>query len=307
MERYYDLIIIGAGPGGMTAAIYGSRAGLSTLILEMGAPGGKLIKTNEISNWPGIKSINGADLANEMFTHATSFGAEYAYGEVTAVKAEDDQKRVICADGTEYVCKVLIVASGTKERMLNIPGEAENVGRGVSYCAVCDGAFFRDKDVCVIGGGNSALEEALYLTQFARKVTIVIRRDVFRAEAHIQQQVEENERIEIIKKHVPKEILDNGMMVSGIVIQDVENGECQTLPVSGVFPYVGADPLTAFLDGLDVMDAQGYLLVDENNETKVKGIYGVGDVVHKPLRQVVTAAGDGAVAAQHAFHVIKGI
>ena len=159
----------------------------------------------------------------------------------------------------------------------------------------------------MIGGGNSALEEALYLTQFARKVTIVIRRDVFRAEAHIQQQVEENERIEIIKKHVPKEILDNGMMVSGIVIQDVENGECQTLPVSGVFPYVGADPLTAFLDGLDVMDAQGYLLVDENNETKVKGIYGVGDVVHKPLRQVVTAAGDGAVAAQHAFHVIKGI
>ena len=141
MERYYDLIIIGAGPGGMTAAIYGSRAGLSTLILEMGAPGGKLIKTNEISNWPGIKSINGADLANEMFTHATSFGAEYAYGEVTAVKAEDDQKRVICADGTEYVCKALIVASGTKERMLNIPGEAENVGRGVSYCAVCDGAF----------------------------------------------------------------------------------------------------------------------------------------------------------------------
>ena len=288
MERSYDLIIIGAGPGGMTAAIYGSRAGLSTLILEMGAPGGKLIKTNEISNWPGIQKVNGAELASQMFAHATSFGAEYAYGEVTSIQVDGDEKRVVCSDGTIYTGKAVIIASGTVERMLGIPGEAENVGRGVSYC-------------------NSALEEALYLTQFAKKVTIVIRRDVFRAEAHVQQQVEQNERITIIRRHVPKQILDDGNRVIGLVIEDVESKETTTLPVAGVFPYVGADPAVSFLNGLDICDERGYLLVDEHNETKIKGIYGVGDVVAKPLRQVVTAAGDGANAAQHAFHAIKGI
>lgn len=307
MERSYDLIIVGAGPGGMTAAIYGSRAGLTTLILEMGAPGGKLIKTNEISNWPGIQKINGADLASEMFAHATSFGAEYAYGEVVDVQNDGDMKRVICSDGSAYTCRALIVASGTVERMLHIPGEAENIGRGVSYCAVCDGAFFKEKAVCVIGGGNSALEEALYLTQFVSKVYIVIRRDVFRAEVHIQEQVEQNPKIKIIKKHIPVQILDDSMKVSGIVIQDVDSKEKQTLSVSGVFPYVGADPITSFLKRYDVCDAHGYLLVDQNNETKEKGIYGAGDVVAKPLRQVVTAASDGANAAQHAFHMIKGI
>ena len=307
MERSYDLIIIGAGPGGMTAAIYGSRAGLSTLILEMGAPGGKLIKTNEISNWPGIQKVNGAELASQMFAHATSFGADYAYGEVTSIQVDGDEKRVVCSDGTTYTGKAVIIASGTVERMLGIPGEAENVGRGVSYCAVCDGAFFRDQEVAVIGGGNSALEEALYLTQFAKKVTIVIRRDVFRAEAHVQQQVEQNERITIIRRHVPKQILDDGNRVIGLVIEDVESKETTTLTVAGVFPYVGADPAVSFLNGLDICDERGYLLVDEHNETKIKGIYGVGDVVAKPLRQVVTAAGDGANAAQHAFHAIKGI
>ena len=143
MERYYDLVIIGAGPAGMSAAIYGSRAGLSTLMLEMGAPGGKLIKTNEISNWPGIRSTSGASLASEMFEHATSFGAVYAYGEVVRIE-DGEQKQIICADGTAYTCKAVIVATGTAERMLNIPGEEENVGRGVSYCAVCDGAFFKE-------------------------------------------------------------------------------------------------------------------------------------------------------------------
>ena len=267
----------------MTAAIYGSRAGLSTLILEMGAPGGKLIKTNEISNWPGIQKINGAELASQMFDHATSFGAEYAYGEVTDIQVDGDKKKVICSDGSVYACQAVIVASGTVERMLHIAGEAENVGRGVSYCAVCDGAFFKDKEVCVIGGGNSALEEALYLTQFA------------------------NPRIVIIKKHIPVAILDDGSKVNGIVLQDVDTKEEQTLEVAGVFPYVGADPAVSFLKELDVCDARGYMLVDENSETKVKGIYAVGDVVAKPLRQVVTAASDGANAAQHAFHQIKGI
>lgn len=306
MERQFDLIIIGAGPAGMSAAIYGSRAGLKTGMIEMGAPGGKLIKTAEISNWPGIKETQGAKLAYEMFEHSTAFGAEYLYGNV--VKVEDgEMKKVICEDGTVYEAKAVIAATGTQERMLNIPGEQENVGRGVSYCAVCDGAFFKDQEVVVIGGGNSALEEAMYLTMFAKKVYVVIRRDVFRADAIIQKNLLENDKIEVIRKSIPKAIKDDGMRVTGVVIENVDTKEETTLNVHGVFPYIGQDPATSFLEGLDVLDERGYIITDENCETKVKGIYGAGDVIVKNLRQVVTATNDGAIAAQHAFHKIKNI
>lgn len=307
MERQYDLIIIGAGPAGMSASIYGSRAGLKTAMLEMGAPGGKLVKTAEISNWPGIKETNGAQLASDMFEHSTAFGSEYLYGNVVKVEDGNPYKKVICDDGNVYEAKAVIVATGTQERMLNIPGEAENVGRGVSYCAVCDGAFFRNQEVVVIGGGNSALEESNYLTQFASKVHIVIRRDVFRADQIIQDSLKGNEKINVIPKHVPVRILDDGMRVSGIVLQHVETKEETTIDCHGIFPYIGQDPATAFLEGLDVLDERGYMIVDENCETKIPGIYGAGDVIHKKLRQVVTATNDGAIAAQHAFHQIKGI
>lgn len=196
MERQYDLVIIGAGPAGLSAALYGSRAGLKTLILESGAPGGKLIKTNKISNYPGVKTMEGTQLAMDMFEQATSFNAEYAYGEVNKI---DEDKNVYLNDGTSIHGESIILATGTKERLLNIPGEKENLGHGVSFCAVCDGAFFRDKDVVVIGGGNSALEESIYLAGLARSVTIVIRRDVFRAEQHIQKQIEANANIRVIK------------------------------------------------------------------------------------------------------------
>lgn len=306
MERRYDLIIIGAGPAGMSASIYASRAGLKTAMIEMGAPGGKLVKTAEISNWPGIKETNGAKLAYDMFEHSTTFGSEYVYGNV--IKVEDGEyKKVICDDGLVYEAKAIIVATGTQERMLQIPGEEENVGRGVSYCAVCDGAFFRNQEVCVIGGGNSALEEAKYLTQFADKVHIVIRREVFRADQIIQDSVLANEKINVVGKHVPVRILDDGMRVTGIVLEHVDTKEEMTLEVNGIFPYIGLDPATTFLQGLNVTDRTGYMKVDENCETSVKGIYGAGDVIHKQLRQVVTATNDGAIAAQHAFHIIKGI
>ncbi len=306
MERRYDLIIIGAGPAGMSAAIYGSRAGLKTAMIEMGAPGGKLIKTAEISNWPGIIETNGAKLASDMFEHSTSFGAEYLYGNV--VKVEDGEyKKVICDDGNEYEASAVIVATGTQERMMNIPGEQENVGRGVSYCAVCDGAFFKNQEVCVIGGGNSALEEANYLTQFASKVNIIIRRDVFRADTIVQNAIKDNPKINVIKKHVPVCVKDDGSRVTGLVVRNVETNEETEIASHGIFPYIGLDPATSFLEGLDILDERGYMMVDENCETKVKGIYGAGDVIAKKLRQVVTATNDGAIAAQHAFHVIKGI
>lgn len=307
MERQYDLLIIGAGPAGMTAAVYGSRAGLKTAMLEAGAPGGKLVKTAEIQNWPGIKETAGAQLAYEMFEHSTHFGAEYLYGNVTKVEDHGEWKHVICDDGTTYEAKAIIVATGTQERMLNIPGEEENVGRGVSYCAVCDGAFFKDQDVLVVGGGNSALEEAQYLTQFAKTVYIMIRRQVFRADEIIQESALKNEKIKVIRGVVPVKILDDGKRVSGMIIKHVDSGEEEELSVQAVFPYIGLDPSTSFLEGLGVLDERGYIITDEHCETSIKGLYGAGDVIVKQLRQVVTAANDGAVAAQHAFHQIKHI
>lgn len=303
MDRRYDLIIIGAGPAGMSAAIYGSRAGLKCGMLESGAPGGKLVKTNEIANWPGIMETNGATLAQDMFKHSTSFGAEYIYGNVVSVK-DGEFKTVVCDDGNEYEAKAIIVASGTNERKMGIKGEEENIGRGVSYCAICDGAFFKDEDICVIGGGNSALQEALYLTQFADKIHIIIRRDEFRADQIIQKEVLNNELIDVIKHHVPIEIIDDGKRVSGLKIEDVITKEVKTIDCSGIFPYIGLDPATSFLKDLNVLDENGYMIVDDNCETKINGIYGAGDVIVKKLRQVVTAANDGAIAAQHAFHQI---
>lgn len=303
MERQYDLVIIGAGPAGLSAALYGSRAGLKTLLLESGAPGGKLIKTNKISNYPGVKEVEGTTLAMSMFEQATSFQAEYAYGQLKTI---DANKNVILADGTKFQSQAIILATGTKERMLNIPGEQENIGHGVSFCAVCDGAFFRDKDVVVIGGGNSALEESVYLAQMVRSVTIVIRRDVFRAEAHIQKQIEENPKIHVIKKHIPTQIFSENGKVSGIELENVDTHEKQSLECSGIFPYVGQDPNTDCVKDLGILNEHGYVIVDENRQTTIPGLYAAGDVIDKELRQVVTACNDGAIAAQHAFHIIKG-
>ncbi len=304
MNQRYDLIIIGAGPAGMTAAIYASRAGLSTLMLESGAPGGKLTKTYEISNWPGVKASSGVDLAMEMFEHSTSFGAEYAYGSVSKITA-GNPKQVFTEDGSVYEGSAVLVATGTKERLLQIPGEEQNIGRGISYCAVCDGAFYREKEVAVIGGGNAALEEAVYLTQFASKVYVIMRRDVFRADQIAIKEALANPKIEFIKKAVPTEVLDDQNHVTGLKIRLTETGEERTLPVYGIFPYIGADPVTDFLQGLNVLDENGYLLVNEHMETSVPLLYGAGDVCKKVLRQVVTAVSDGAVAAQDAFHKIK--
>lgn len=305
MERPNDIIIIGAGPGGLTAAIYAGRAGLTTLILEAGAPGGKMIKTNEIENWPGIQKTTGVDLAMSMYDHAIASGAVHKYGNVVSVEDLGETKKVICEDGSSYETSVVIVATGRTERLLGIPGEEENIGRGISFCAVCDGAFFKDKVVTVIGGGNSALEEADYLTQFASKVNIVIRRDVFRADPAAQKTVEKNPKITVIRRKIPVKVIDDGRMVSGIVLEDVDTKEQMTLETGGIFPYIGADPATSFLENLGILNADKYMVVNEHFETAVKGIYGVGDVVDKQLRQVVTAAGDGAIAAQSAFHKIR--
>lgn len=309
MIKKYDFIIIGAGPAGMTAGIYASRAGLKTAMIESGAPGGKLLKTNEISNWPGIKTEPGSQLAMDMFEHSTSFGAVYEYGNVVEIKVDEtdpsSDKQIICEDGTVFQAPAVLVATGTKERLMGIPGEKQNIGRGLSYCAVCDGAFFRDQEVAVIGGGNSALEEAVYLTHFASKVYILMRRNVFRADKIAVDAAKSNPKIEIIQTVVPTEILDDGQHVNGLKITDVTTKEERTLPVSGIFPYIGADPVTGFLKHLDVLNPQGYMVVNASMETKIPLLYGAGDVCQKGLRQVVTAVNDGAVAAQDVFHKLN--
>ena len=304
MDRQVDLVIIGAGPAGMAAALYASRAGLKTLMIDASAPGGKLLKTYMVDNYPGVPSVPGPDLALAMYQQSVSFGAEYMYGEVESISKN---KQVKLKDGSLIDAKAVLIATGAKEKQLNIPGEADAIGHGESFCAVCDGAFFRGKDVVVIGGGDSALEEAQFLTRFASHVTIVIRRNEFRASEKAQQEVAANDKIRVIKHHIPKEILLTDGKVSGIVLEDVEEHMDLTIPCQGVFPFVGHVPETGFAKDLGILDERGYVVTNDKMATAVPGIYAAGDCKAKDLRQIVTAAADGVVAATDAFHQITGI
>lgn len=303
MDKLYDLAIIGSGPAGMTAAIYAKRAGLDIILFEGSAPGGKLVKTFEIDNWPGQPNISGVDLAMKMYEHTTQLEVATEYTPIVKIDV-DHVKTLTSEDGREFKAKAVILATGTVENKMNIPGEEAMIGKGVSFCAVCDGAFYKQKKVAVIGGGNSALEEALYLTQFANEVTIVIRRDVFRGDVQAIERALANPKIKVIKKHIPFEVI-HGEKVTALRIKSVDDGSTQDLEVDGVFPYIGATPSTSCLKDLGVTDEMGYMIVNEKMETKIPGLYGAGDVVIKPLRQIVTAVNDGAIAAQTAFHYIK--
>ena len=297
MDLQYDVIIIGSGPAGLTAAIYATRANLTTAIIEGDTPGGKLTKTYEIENYPGFERISGVDLAMQMMEHGQKFGAVMEFSPVTEIDDEGEFKLVHLGDGRVLTTKAVIVATGTNERQLDLPRAKEFTGRGISYCAVCDGAFYRNKEVAVIGGGNSALEESLYLTQLVEKVNIIIRRDVFRADATVVDKVRNNPKINIITKSLPQELVIEDNTIKGLVIKNVETGELSTVDCAGIFPYMGADPATGFLKNLNILDERGYIVVNKDMETAVPGIYGAGDVTVKDLRQVVTATNDGAIAA----------
>lgn len=298
-----DLIIIGAGPAGLTAALYASRAGVDVLVLDGGAPGGKLNLTADIENYPGVK-MKGPELAYQMYEQCLSFGAKYEYGQVTSIENLED-KKIVHAGNQTYEALYVLIATGTKERLMNIPNEEAMTGRGVSYCAVCDGPFFKNKIVTVVGGGNSAIEESLYLSDIVQKVNIVVRRDVLRADHYLVEKLKQKDNIEMhfLKKPHEVEVTDN--KVSGLIVEDSQTQAISTIPTQGIFPFIGLDPMTDFVKDLDIVNEYGYIEVNENQETKVKGIFAAGDVTHKSLRQVVTATNDGAIAGQYVASLLK--
>lgn len=302
-NKIRDLIIIGAGPAGLTAAVYALRANLNVMIIEASSPGGKMVKTAEIENWPGQKNTTGPDLAYSMFDHAMALGVEYQAGNVVKID-NGDVKKVTTADGKEFLGQTVLIATGTIERKMNIPKEDEFTNRGVSYCAVCDGALFKDKVVSVVGGGNSAIEEALFITKFASKVNVIIRRDVFRADKCLLDEMEANKKINVIVKSKPVEVIGKDK-VTGLKIINVDTNEESIVETDGIFPFIGLDPITDFVKDLGITDENNYIIVNDKMETTQEGIYSAGDVNFKPLRQIVTAASDGAIAAQQIIKYLE--
>ena len=298
----YDTIIIGAGPAGMTAALYAARSNLKVALIEGGLPGGQMNNTSDIENYPGYANISGPELAEKMFEPLENLGVEHLYGFVENIEDHGDVKKVI-TDNEEFETRTVIVATGSKHRLLGVPGEEELNSRGVSYCAVCDGAFFRDQDLLVVGGGDSAVEEAIFLTQFAKSVTIVHRRDELRAQKVLQDRAFANEKINFIWDSVVKEIKGENR-VESVVIENVKTNQVTEHAFGGVFIYVGLDPVSDFTKDLQIQDESGWILTDDHMKTRVAGVFAVGDVRQKDLRQVTTAVGDGAIAGQEAYKYI---
>ena len=295
----YDTIIIGAGPAGMTAALYAARSNLKVALIEGGLPGGQMNNTSDIENYPGYANISGPELAEKMFEPLENLGVEHLYGFVENIEDHGDVKKVI-TDDEEFETRTVIVATGSKHRLLGVPGEEELNSRGVSYCAVCDGAFFRDQDLLVVGGGDSAVEEAIFLTQFAKSVTIVHRRDELRAQKVLQDRAFANEKINFIWDSVVKEIKGENR-VESVVIENVKTNQVTEHAFGGVFIYVGLDPVSDFTKDLQIQDESGWIVTDDHMKTRVAGVFAVGDVRQKDLRQVTTAVGDGAIAGQEAY------
>lgn len=292
----YDLIIIGSGPAGLSAAIYAGRAELNTIIIEK-APlsGGQIINTYEVDNYPGIPGISGFDLGVKFREHCDRLDMNFITGEVTEFKVEDGIKEVTLEDGTKYLSKAVIIANGANPRKLMVEGEEEYSGLGVSYCATCDGAFFRNKVTAIIGGGDVAVEDAIFLSRLCQKVYIIHRRDEFRAAKSYTTKLMEKENIEIIWDSVVEKI--NGSdFVTGIDIKNIKTQEQKSLEVDGVFIAVGNIPNSKVYEGIIAMDEGGYIIADESCETSIPGVFAAGDIRTKELRQIVTAASDGANA-----------
>ena len=309
-EIIYDAIIIGGGPAGLTAGIYLSRARMDTLLIEKALPGGQAILTEIIENYPGFPhGIAGPELMQKMEEQAVRFGLKIEYGEVEEVKIKEDKIKIVRINNQEYKTLTIILASGAEASKLEVPGEEELRGRGVSYCATCDAPFFKHQKIVVVGGGDTAIEEALYLTKFVREVTIIHRRDRLRATKILQERVFANKKINFAWDSVVTKVLGNEK-VEGVLVQNKKTGEEREISCQGVFVFVGNIPNSNFLKELVKLGKKGYILTDDNMMTSQEGIYACGDVRKKILRQVITACGEGATAAfaaQKYIEEIKGI
>ncbi len=293
--KIFDCVILGGGPAGLSAALYLKRANLDCAIVDKSALGGTPTNYCEIENYLGFGKISGFELCEKFEGHVDNFDVQkFPYEEIESVDLISPIKKIKTMEN-EFLARTVIIATGAKPKKLNIKGESENIGRGVSYCAVCDGAFYKDKTVCVIGGGNSALEEALYLTKFAKKVYIIHRRDKFRADEIVQKRVYENDKIELLLNFVPVEIIADNK-VEKIKLQNIKTMKTKEYKVDGVFPYIGLEPNVELFSGQIEEDKNGFIITDGSMKTTIEGVYAIGDVRNTPLRQVITAVSDGAIA-----------
>jgi thioredoxin reductase (NADPH) len=296
----YDLIILGGGPAGLSAALYGARAKLKTLVIEAKIEGGQITNTTDVENYPGIAKINGADLGVAMKKQALDFGAEFVYEEVTEVNLKEETKSIKTKE-KEYQAKAVIIATGADPRKIGCPGEEEYTGKGISYCATCDAAFYEDLDVYVVGGGDSAIDEALFITNFAKKVYIIHRRDELRASKTLQSRAFANDKIDFIWNSTVKEIKGD-VTAKELVLENTKTGEIKSITSDepfGIFVFIGYVPNTKLFEGQVDME-KGYIKTDEEMHTNLDGVFAAGDLRIKTVRQVVTATSDGAIAAVNA-------
>ncbi|MFA6448570.1 MAG: thioredoxin-disulfide reductase [bacterium] len=296
-KERYDVIVAGAGPGGMACALYAARAGFSVVAIDQGAPGGQMTMTEKIDNYPGFPDgVDGNELAELMLKQTQRFGAEIAYGFITGVEKKDDGNIIVKLDEESVSCRAFVIATGAAPKELGVPGESKLRGRGVSYCAVCDGFFFKGQQVCVIGGGDAAVEEAVYLSNLCAKVTVIHRRDKLRAAKHAIDAALAHENIEFALN--TKVLAVNGADgVESLRVADAVSGAERDIPCTGVFMYVGVNPISEFVRGAIEIDDYGFIKTSDEMETNIKGIYAVGDVRRPRNRQVATAVSDGATAA----------
>lgn len=300
----YDIIVAGGGPAGLNAALYAGRAGLSCLLLEKMFSGGQMTLTSELDNYLGFKDgVSAIDLAMDMEAHAKKFGAEIRREEILSMDITGEVKKVKTKKG-EYEAKAIILSMGASASELGVPGESEMRGNGVSYCATCDGAFYKDKVTCVVGGGDTALEDALFLARLCSKVYLIHRRDAFRGAKILQDKVLAHEKIEFIPSTVVEKI-NTSSSVSDVTVRNVITNETKNINVSGVFIAVGTKPNSALVSDLNITDERGYIITNEAMETEISGVFAAGDIRKKPLRQVITAAADGAVAINSAMSYLN--
>ncbi|KRK92575.1 thioredoxin reductase [Levilactobacillus koreensis JCM 16448] len=299
--------MIGAGPGGMTAALYAARANLNVAMLDRGIYGGQMNNTDDIENYPGFTTIKGPELGEKMYQGTVKAGVNFVYGDVQNVTVDDQQMKHIQTDSDELVASAVIIATGSNNRKLGVPGEEKFSGKGVSYCAVCDGSFFKGKNVTVVGGGDSAISEGLYLANVTDGVNVIHRRDQLRAQKVLQNRAFDNDKIDFTWNTSVTEILGDENHVTGVKIHNNQVGDDTTLDTDGVFVYVGNFPNSQIFNNLNITDQAGWIITNDQMETTIPGIYAIGDVRQKQLRQITTAVGDGGIAGQNAFEYFEAI